>query len=169
MRTRHPVRYLVKNISRSYKSIYDLCNWKTINVEGKSVNRYYGTTALLLSLGRCARSLLDYSLEKMNKDNVVINDRFFKREFNTVLIKMRGKGYSSGTINKAFGELVDSQLARRMKKRGAYKISPLFFFSGTEVKRDSQITSEYERPIKALANKVRRALYERDGGKNKKD
>lgn len=159
MKRKHPVRYLTKKIEASHLSLINQCGWKTIHVESKSVNRYYGTTALLLSLSWCARSLLDFSLEEMNEKNVIVNDKHFKKKFNRILLKMRGREYSSGSINKAFGELVDSQLVRNMKKRGAYKISPLFFFSGTDEQRDSQITWEFERPIKALANRVRKEMY----------
>lgn len=157
------VRYGTLDFDRTKNSEFQLTTVRSIWLETDSVKKYYNTTAYLIRLSKCARAILEYAVDTMDKKNEIVNDKSFKDGFNELLDNCGEKIYESGTINKAFKELTDEDLIFQLRKKGAYMINPVFYFAGTEEERKKAVRNWLERPFqKELAIARKRMLDKRD-------
>lgn len=157
------VRYGTLDFDRSANSEFQLTAVRSIWLETGSVKKYYNTTSYLIKLSKCARAIFEFAIDKMDKKNEFVNDSSFKVDFNELLDNCGEKQYESGTINKAFKELVDEDLVYQSKKKGAYIVNPVHYFSGTEDERKKIVRKWLERPFqRELAIARKRMLDEKD-------
>lgn len=157
------VRYGTLDFDRSANSEYRLTAIRSIWLETGSVKKYYDTTSYLIKLSKCARTVFEYAVDKMDKKNEFVNDKAFKNDFNELLENCGEKPYEAGTINKAFKELVDEDLIYQTKKKSAYIVNPVHYFAGTEEERKKFVRKWLERPFqRELAFSRKKMLDERD-------
>ena len=158
LKKRVKINYLTKDVERSWNNEHQHTKFVSEIVEGRSTKRYHNTIGILVSLSKCARLLLDYVLEVMDEENNLSNDRLLKSGLNEILKKTGQSIYGPVTINKAFIELTNANLLLSGKK-GTYKVSPWFFFNGSEKKRQQLIRRYLEKPNAALIAESRRQNY----------
>lgn len=115
---------------------------------------YHCSLPALMALTGSARSVLDFAVNEMDKDNLITNGAIFKKDLNK-LMSIHGKPLSDNTVNKAFAELNREDLLLKTGRRGLYRVNPIYFFKGTEDERLKAIRIEAERPIEDSAKKVR--------------
>ena len=130
---------------------------KVIHVDGvnipkfkyKDINQdfvrvYYSTFAILAGLNPCSRDLMDYLLETMNDDNMVMSNEYSRDNFLEELKQntMQPDGtfieYSDSNIKKAYQLLTERRCLIKIK-RGVYKVNPEYYFKKSEVKRLASI------------------------------
>lgn len=156
------INYLGKDIEKSHNSEFEHGGWRTIEVEGVSTKRYHNSIALLVQLSKCARILLDFLVEQMDKNNLVNNNNLLKKEFNKLLKKTGQEPYGNVTINKAFAELSDKEILKgEYYKRGTYQVNPVFFFNGSDAARIKAVRDLQELPNADWAREVREKNYKK--------
>lgn len=74
------------------------------------------------------------------------------------MIKIGCEPYSDSTIHKCFTGLTSENLLIKKKGRGLYRVSPLFFFKGSEEDRAKIVRAELEEINKIPINEYRREL-----------
>ena len=153
LKRKQKINYLTIDLEKSKGGLTHL-KWVSVMVDTSTVKRYRGALPLLSKLGRCPRSLLDFLIEEMDDKNKVKNDGNLKKRFNR---SIDGK-YGDVSINKAFAELCDYSLAKKERKRGVYQINPLYFFKGTEAKRQELIRRNLEKPFLKNISKYRKDI-----------
>jgi hypothetical protein len=107
--------------------------------------RYHNCLYLLAGLNTCARNLMDFLTEEMKSDNVVYSSSHTRDKFKD-FINVVSKGevnYSDSSIKKAFSNLSDKGLVRKVS-RGIYKVNPEYFIKNDESKRFDLIKIELE-------------------------
>jgi hypothetical protein len=111
-----------------------------------------------MKLSRSERIFLDFITEEMDDQNFITNSVQIRDKFNGLLIKIGQETYSDGTIHRCFANLVKNHLISKMKGRGLYQVSPIFFFKGSEEQRAKVLRNSLEIINKEPINKLRRDL-----------
>lgn len=129
-------------IRHAYKHVKDpnteeiVVFFKSKRIVSSCSKRYHNCMHKTAKLTPCARNLMDYLTEKMNKENEVENSVLLKKEFIEFMDKSCGVTYTTNTVNKAFQELKGANLLVSFSKmKGLYVVNPLHFFNSTEQKR----------------------------------
>lgn len=114
------------------------------NVSQDFVRRYYGTFAVLAGLNPCSRDLIDYLVDIMDDDNIIMSNEYTRDKFlealkeSTLLPDGTFIEYSDSNIKKAYQSLVDRDCLIKIK-RGVYKVNPEYYFRKSERKRIESI------------------------------
>lgn len=111
-----------------------------------------------MKLSRSERIFLDFITEEMDDDNYITNSIQIRQRFNSLLKKVGQDTYSDSTIHKCFTGLAKHNLITKMKGRGLYQVSPIFFYKGSEEEREKLIRKNLELLNKEPINKYRRDL-----------
>lgn len=111
-----------------------------------------------MKLSRSERIFLDFITEEMDDDNYITNSIQIRQRFNALLKKVGQDTYSDSTIHKCFTGLAKHNLITKMKGRGLYQVSPIFFYKGSEEEREKLIRKNLELLNKEPINKYRRDL-----------
>lgn len=111
-----------------------------------------------MKLSRSERIFLDFITEEMDDDNYITNSIQIRQRFNALLKKVGQDTYSDSTIHKCFSGLTKHNLITKMKGRGLYQVSPIFFYKGSEEDREKLIRKNLELLNKEPINKYRRDL-----------
>lgn len=125
-------------------------------IECAFVKRYFASRVLLIKLSRSERIFLDFITEEMDDDNFISNSPQIRNKFNDMLSSIGQDKYSTSTIHKCFGGLVEHNLITKMKVRGLFQVSPLFFYKGSEEAREKLIRKNLEEINKIPINKYRK-------------
>ena len=114
--------------------------YKYKDISQDFVRVYYSTFAVLAGLNPCSRDLMDYLLETMNDDNIVMSNEYSRNNFldelkqNTVQPDGSFVEYSDSNIKKAYQTLTERRCLFKIK-RGVYKVNPEYYFKKSEIKR----------------------------------
>lgn len=92
----------------------------------------------------------------MDDDNFISNSPQIRNKFNNMLSSIGQETYSTSTIHKCFGGLAEHNLITKMKVRGLFQVSPLFFYKGSEEAREKLIRNNLEEINKIPINKYRK-------------
>ncbi len=111
-----------------------------------------------MKLSRSERIFLDFVSEEMDDNNLITNSFQIRDRFNFLLKKVGQDSYSDSTIHKCFNGLTEHHLLYKIKGRGLYQVSPLFFYKGSEEDRAKLIRKNLELINKEPINKFRRDL-----------
>jgi hypothetical protein len=111
-----------------------------------------------MKLSKAERIFLDFITEEMDDHNFITNSIQVRDKFNGLLSKIGQETYSDGTIHRCFANLAKNHLISKMKGRGLYQISPVFFFKGSEEQRAKVLRNLLEAINKEPINKLRRDL-----------
>lgn len=141
--------------------VYDYINTITSHTK-----RYHNCLYLLAGLNGCARDLLDYLTENMDKDNLVTNSRQYRENFISTIkhltsnlvddnnIPIDPTIYKDDTVNKAFQRLAESRIPINNTKeqsliipigRGTYMVNPMFFSKNNDDRREHIIRLVFEK------------------------
>lgn len=131
----------------------------SVSVESAFTKRYFNSLPLLMRLGKAERIFLDFITEEMDDNNFVTNSIQTRNKFNDLLKKIGQEPYSESTINRSFANLTKHHLIMKMKGRGLYQVSPVFFFKGSEEQRAKVLRKILEAINKEPINKIRRAHF----------
>lgn len=102
---------------------------------------YHNAIFLLAGLNSSSRDLLEFLIQRMDQENVVLSNAKVREDF-IKLIHMATDGnvtYTHNTVKKAFGTLAAKKLILPRKVRGSYTVNPEYFFKHDEKDRISQI------------------------------
>lgn len=103
--------------------------------------------------------MLDFLCEIMDDQNQIANNEQVRNEFNALLSKVTIPRYSESTIHKSFSRLSKLELLLiESKKRGVYKVNPLYFSRGEDsgnTNRNKMIRNDFEKYSKEIVNKYR--------------
>jgi hypothetical protein len=111
-----------------------------------------------MRLSRSERIFLDFITEEMDDHNFITNSALTRNKFNTLLKKIGQDFYSDSTIHRCFSNLAKHHLISKVKGRGLYQVSPVFFFKGSEEQRAKVLRAILERINKEPINKLRYEL-----------
>ncbi len=111
-----------------------------------------------MKLSKSERVFIDFLTEEMDENNFVSNTKLTRMRFNDLIKKIGCDTYSESTIHKCFTGLTNNNLLIKKKGRGLYRVSPLFFFKGSEEDRAKLVRAELEELNKIPINKLRRDL-----------
>jgi hypothetical protein len=150
---------LAKDVTRSYNENLELLRFASVAVESAFTKRYFNSLPLLMRLGRAERIFLDFITEEMDDHNFITNSAQTRNKFNALLKKIGQETYSDSTINRSFANLTKHHLIIKMKGRGLYQISPVFFFKGPEEQRAKVLRNLLEAINKEPINKLRREHF----------
>lgn len=114
---------------------------------------------LLMQLSKADRIFLDFITEEMDDYNFISNSIQVRNKFKSLLKKIGQEPYSDSTINRCFANLTQINLILKMKGRGLYQVSPVFFFHGSEEQRAKVLRSILEAINKEPINKLRREHF----------
>lgn len=112
----------------------------------------------MMRLSKSENVLLHFITEEMDESNFVTNSFQIRDKFNALLRKIGQEEYSDSTIHRCFSNLVKSNLISKVKGRGLYQVSPVFFFKGSEEQRAKVLRRILEAINKEPINKFRRVL-----------
>lgn len=150
---------MAKDVTRSYNENLELLRFASVAVESAFTKRYFNSLPLLMRLGRAERIFLDFITEEMDDHNFITNSAQTRNKFNALLKKIGQETYSDSTINRSFANLTKHHLIIKMKGRGLYQISPVFFFKGSEEQRAKVLRNLLEAINKQPINKLRREHF----------
>lgn len=111
-----------------------------------------------MKLSKADRIFLDFITEEMDDNNFITNSIQVRNKFNMLLKKIGQEEYSTTTIHRCFSNLAKFELLLKYKGRGAYQVSPVFFFRGSEEQRAKVLREILERIKKEPINKLRHDL-----------
>lgn len=111
-----------------------------------------------MKLSKSERIFLDFITEEMDDHNFITNSSQVRDKFNSLLSKIGQEIYSDTTIHRCFANLTKSHLISKMKGRGLYQVSPVFFFRGSEEQRAKVLRNILEAINKEPINKHRHKL-----------
>jgi hypothetical protein len=149
---------LSKDVSKSYTEQLELLKFASVQVEGMFTKRYHNSLLSLMKLSRSERIFLDFITEEMDDDNFITNCSQVRNKFNFLLKKIGQDTYSDTTIHRCFANLTTHHLLLKVKGRGLYQVSPVFFYRGTEEKRAKTLRKILELIMKEPINKLRHNL-----------
>lgn len=150
---------MAKDVTRSYNENLELLRFASVAVESAFTKRYFNSLPLLMRLGRAERIFLDFITEEMDDHNFITNSAQTRNKFNALLKRIGQETYSDSTINRSFANLTKHHLIIKMKGRGLYQISPVFFFKGPEEQRAKVLRNLLEAINKEPINKLRREHF----------
>jgi hypothetical protein len=127
-------------------------------VESAFTKRYFNSLPLLMQLSKSERIFLDFITEEMDDHNFVTNSILIRTKFNALLKKMGQETYADSTIHRCFSNLSKLELIEKVKGRGLYQVSPVFFFKGSEEQRGKVLRAILERINKQPINSLRHKL-----------
>ena len=137
--------------------------WASKYVEGNHTKVYANVIGLLAGLNPCAIMLLIYLIDVIDKRNYVRNTTELKNGFRAAIKKERAQGFSDTAINRAFKLMTEKKVLYRLhKKRGLYKVNPLYFFKGDEQERVAEIRIDLQRKNIRYINNHLAATYDED-------
>ncbi len=169
MKRRERVEFLVRDRDGD-KPDFRAVRWVSKYVEGSYFKCFCNIVAVLVGLNPCATSLLFFLTTQMNERNYVRNTTELKQKFNDAIKDVRSKGFSDTAINRAFKLMTERKVLYRLhKKRGLYKVNPLYFFYGEKEERIREIRIDMERANIKLINAYRADTYEADMKKKLSD
>lgn len=143
---------------KSLQENLEILRHTSVKVEVEFVKRYNNSILLLMKLNKAERVLLDFITEEMDDQNIIVNSAPFRNKFNFLLKKIGQETYADNTIHKCIKGLNESHLLIKIKGRGCYQVSPIFFFKGTEEARQKLIRKNLELPNMEPVNKLRQKL-----------
>lgn len=111
-----------------------------------------------MRLSKSERIFLDFITEEMDDHNFITNCALIRNKFNGLLKKVGQEFYSDSTIHRCFSNLAKHHLISKVKGRGLYQISPVFFFKGSEEQRAKVLRAILEKINKEPINKLRHEL-----------
>lgn len=111
-----------------------------------------------MQLSKAERIFLDYITEEMDDQNFITNCALIRNKFNALLKKMGQETYADSTIHRCFSNLAKHNLIEKIKGRGLYQVSPVFFFKGSEEQRAKVLRAILERINKQPINNLRHKL-----------
>ena len=150
---------MAKDVSRSYNENLELLRFASVAVESAFTKRYFNSLPLLMRLSRAERIFLDFVTEEMDDQNLITNSFQVRNKFNMLLTKIGQETYSDCTIHRCFANLSKNHLLIKLKGRGLYQISPVFFFKGSEEQRAKVLRQLLESINKEPINKLRREYF----------
>lgn len=150
---------MAKDVSRSYNENLELLRFASVAVESAFTKRYFNSLLLLMKLSRAERILLDFITEEMDDNNFITNSVQIRNKFNSLLKKIGQDTYADSTIHRCFANLTQNHLILKMKGRGLYQVSPVFFFKGSEEQRAKVLRGILEAINKEPINKLRREHF----------
>lgn len=115
------------------------------NVAISSVKRYYNCLYLLAKLSPCARNLMDYLSEVMDKKNLIRSTEYDRCRFITFIDEITNGEVTYGhqAVKNAYSELAEKNLLIH-KQKGLYKVNELYFFAESDSKRIKSIKLSIE-------------------------
>lgn len=124
---------------------FKIPKWKSEKVSSSYIKTYEEALPFLIGLSGTDRTVLDFALFRMDIDNFITNDSFFKEDLNS----LQEIEISSNTVNKSFSRLCRYGIFLKNDTfgRGLYQVSPLFFFKGSEQSRIKWIRRILEYPF----------------------
>lgn len=141
------------------KSTHDfkIPKWKSEKVSSSYIKTYKEALPFLIELTGTDRVVLDFALFRMDVDNFISNDSFFKEDLN----KFYESKISPNTVNKSFSKLFNYGVFLKNDSfgRGLYQVSPLFFFKGSEQSRIKWIRRILEYPFYKENSELRELYY----------
>jgi hypothetical protein len=111
-----------------------------------------------MQLSKSERIFLDFITEEMDDHNFITNCALIRNKFNGLLKKMGQEAYADSTIHRCFSNLAKYSLIEKIKGRGLYQVSPVFFFKGSEEQRAKVLRAILERINKQPINSLRHKL-----------
>jgi len=102
---------------------------------------YHSAIYLLAGLNSSSRDLLEFLIQRMDGNNVVLSNAKVREDF-ILLIERATDGdvtYTHNTVKKAFQTLVKKNLIIQREQRGSYTVNPEYFFKKDERERIQQI------------------------------
>lgn len=111
-----------------------------------------------MKLSRSERIFLDFITEEMDDENYITNSVQVRDKFNKLLKKIGQDQYSNTTIHRCFAGLTNHNLLLKIQGRGAYQVSPVFFFRGSEEDRAKVLRAILEKIYKQPINDLRHKL-----------
>ncbi|MFJ1491859.1 replication/maintenance protein RepL [Capnocytophaga canis] len=131
--------------------------WKTEHIETDYVNFYVNSLVKLWQVSATAQSVLLLACQEMDCNNFIINNLHFKTILNSLLKKAGYSPYQNNTINKCFTELTQVGLLIKKKYygKGIYRVSPQYFFKGSQDLRIKLVREVMEEDFKNENNKIR--------------
>lgn len=142
----------------SLKHELELLRHTSVIIECAFVKRYFSSIVILMRLSRSERIFLDFITEEMDENNYITNSFQVRQRFNALLKKVGQETYSDSTLHKCFSGLAEHNLLYKMKGRGLYQVSPLFFYKGSEEERAKLIRQQLEEINRIPINDFRRRL-----------
>jgi len=112
-----------------------------------------------MRLSKAERIFLDFVTGEMDDQNLITNCFQVREKFNQLLKKIGQDKYSDTTIHRSFANLTKNHLLIKLKGRGLYQISPVFFFKGSEEQRAKVLRKLLEAINKEPINKLRREYF----------
>jgi hypothetical protein len=149
---------LSKDVAKSYAEQLELLKFASVSVEATFTKRYHNSLLLLMKLSRSERIFLDFITEEMDDDNYITNSVQVRGRFNMLLKKIGQDQYSDTTIHRCFAGLTKNNLILKIQGRGAYQVSPVFFFRGSEEDRAKVLRKILEKINKEPINSLRHNL-----------
>lgn len=130
---------------KSATDVVEHVKWQTIRAEKRNVKRYFNTTYKLSQLNKGQRLFLDFLLEQMDKDNLIVNSKVLRNQFNALLKHINQPTYTHNYITRSFKQLTAQELLLSTDNRGIYRVNPIYFFKGTEAMRVKLIKEQAQR------------------------
>ena len=102
---------------------------------------YHNAIYLLAGLNASSRDLLEFLIQRMDTNNVVLSNAKIREDFIFIINKATDGEvtYTHNTVKKAFQILVKKNLLVTRKQRGSYIVNPEYFFKRDEKDRIKQI------------------------------
>lgn len=102
---------------------------------------YHNAIYLLAGLNASSRDLLEFLIQRMDKDNIVLSNTKVREDFIELIDTVTSSEvqYTHNTVKKAFQTLVRKELLLPREVRGSYMINPEYFFRKEEKERIQQI------------------------------
>lgn len=126
-----------RTIDGNYKTPID--GHKTVSTQ--FTKHYHNTIYVLAGLNASCRDLLEFLIQRMDSDNVVVSNTKIREDFIRLISMVTDGdvGYTHNTVKKAFQSLVGKSLLIPRSQRGSYTVNPEFFFRKDEKERVRQI------------------------------
>lgn len=124
--------------------------------------RYHNCLYVLAGLASCARDLMDYITEKMDDNNTIATNQYFRQRFISFIYDSTGGNvkYCDSSVKRALRDLTGKKLIRPIQ-RGASQVNPLYFWKNDDSERERAIRLDLEF-ISGQAAKLR-VLQEANG------
>lgn len=136
MKNRYTTIRFVVDLYTDYGTGFIIPVFASKKIVINSTRRFNNNMHKTASLPSSARNLLDFIIQRMNKDNEIENSYLFKQDFLAFMRKDCGIRYEQDTVNKGFQLLKKADLLISFgEKRSVYIVNPLYFFNSTESNR----------------------------------
>ncbi len=111
-------------------------------VDNTFIKQYNNAIYLLAGLNKSTRDLLDYLIRQMDANNMVASNFKVREDFIGFVSSCTDGGtvYTHNTVKKSFSTLTTKKLILQTKKRGLYKVNPMYFFKLGNKERIEEIS-----------------------------